>query len=271
LLADALDGNLGAEDEVVFTNHLGTCAACAALFEEAQRGQQWLEYLTVEPEVPEGLLERILSETAPGHRAMPKLAVAGGAGNVVMMPQVWQRPGLMVRLRRFAEPRLMMTAAMAFFSIALTISVSGIKLSSVRMADLRPKAVKSYLEKRIMTASTPVVRYYDHLRFVYEMESRMRELRRNSDEPQPAGSQPDSAKPQGESKSKDGGSEWKQEPKLPPSSPESGKNQPAWKGDLEETRLDAVPHGAVDFMNGASVGSRQDGLALPERGEQCVA
>ena len=32
-----------------------------------------------------------------------------------------------------------------------------------------------------MTASVPIVRYYDHLRFVYEVESRMRELRRSTE------------------------------------------------------------------------------------------
>ena len=29
-------------------------------------------------------------------------------------------------------------------------------------------------------ASTPIIRYYDHLRFVYEVETRMRELRRSN-------------------------------------------------------------------------------------------
>jgi hypothetical protein len=57
-------------------------------------------------------------------------------------------------------------------------------------------------------ASTPIVRYYDHLRFVYEVESRMRELRRTSEDgstqPRPKDAAP------GQSKqnpgSKDGGS-----------------------------------------------------------------
>ena len=271
LLADALDGTLGAEDEAVFTNHMATCAACAAMFEEARRGQEWLGYLAAEPEIPEGLLERILAETQRGHRAMPTLAVAGGAGNVVAMPPLWQRPSMMARMRRFAEPRLMMTAAMAFFSIALTISVSGVKFSSFKMADLRPTAVRSYLEKRIMTASTPVVRYYDHLRFVYEMESRMREMRRSTDE-QPATDSPNAAKPQGESKSKDGGSEWKQEPPSRDVAPERGQNQPAWNGEMEETRWQGVPRGAVESNGiGASVFSRRNGLAMPEGSERCVA
>jgi hypothetical protein len=34
------------------------------------------------------------------------------------------------------------------------------------------------VERRLTMASTPIIRYYDHLRLVYEVESRMRELRR---------------------------------------------------------------------------------------------
>jgi hypothetical protein len=75
----------------------------------------------------------------------------------------------------------MMTAAMAFFSIALTLNLSGLKLNQIRMADLRPAAIRSFMERRIMTASVPIVRYYDHLRYVYEVESRMRELRRTTE------------------------------------------------------------------------------------------
>jgi hypothetical protein len=97
------------------------------------------------------------------------------------MAPAWQRPGFMGQIRRFAEPRLLMTAAMAFFSIALTLNLAGVRLSSLRLADLRPTAVRSFMERRLMTASVPIVRYYDHLRLVYEVESRMRELRRTSE------------------------------------------------------------------------------------------
>ena len=73
-----------------------------------------------------------------------------------------------------------MTAAMAFFSIALTLNLTGVRLSSLRLSDLRPTAVRSFMERRLTMASTPIIRYYDHLRFVYEVESRMRELRRGT-------------------------------------------------------------------------------------------
>jgi hypothetical protein len=123
-----------------------------------------------------------------------------------------------------------MTAAMAFFSIALTINLTGVRLSSVRLSDLRPTAIRSFMERRLNTASIPIVRYYDHLRFVYEVESRMRELRRGT-EGEGQGSDNTQQKPSspapGESKQmpghKDGGS------RMDPPPQQSGKpvNGPA--------------------------------------------
>jgi len=178
LLADALDGLLRPEDEATFSSHMSSCVACTAMFEEAQKGREWLEFLSPEPEVPEGLLDKILAQTGPGHTSEYKLATAG---NVVSMPvPAWQRPGMMGRIRRFAEPRLLMTAAMAFFSIALTLNMTGVRLTDFRISNLRPSAVRSFMERRLTMASTPIIRYYDHLRLVYEVESRVKEMRRNS-------------------------------------------------------------------------------------------
>jgi hypothetical protein len=206
LLADALDGLLRAEDETTFAAHMAACPACTALFKEAQKGREWLEFLSPEPEVPEGLLDKILAQTGPGQAAGYGLLPAG-AGNVLPLPQPWQRQGFMARIRRFAEPRLMMTAAMAFFSIALTLNLTGVRVTSVRLADLRPTAIRSFMERRITMASTPIIRYYDHLRFVYEVESRMREFRRST-QTGLDNSQPSQQRPAGESQQnrKDGGS-----------------------------------------------------------------
>jgi hypothetical protein len=129
----------------------------------------------------------------------------------------WQRPGLhgcRATVRRFAEPRLLMTAAMAFFSIALTLNLTGVRLSSLRLADLRPTAVRSFMERRLTMASTPIIRYYDHLRFVYEVESRCgncaapQRERRGAERTQPAESRktPRRASPSRTPGHKDGGS-----------------------------------------------------------------
>ena len=217
LLADALDGLLRPEDEATFSEHMAGCPACTALFDEARRGREWLGFLAAEPEVPLGLLDKILAQTGPGQVAGYGLATAdshglpitvGAAatrkGRVAGMP-AWQRPGLMGYVRRFAEPRLMMTAAMAFFSIALTLNLTGVHVTSLRLSDLRPTAVRSFMERRLTMASTPIIRYYDHLRFVYEVQSRVRELRRTT---------------QGEG----GGEDGQQKPKQPSGLGESKKN-----------------------------------------------
>jgi hypothetical protein len=203
VLADALDGLLTPADEAAFTAHRSCCPACAALYEEARRGREWLEFLSPEPEAPEGLLARILAQTGPelgtpGHAAGCDLAAGGGSA--VPKPPVfilaftpasapsWLRPGLMARIQRFAEPRLMMTAAMAFFSIAMTLNLTGLRLSSLPLSELRPSAVRSlpsaaraFLERRLTAASTPIIRYYDHSRLIYEVQATMRELRRTTE------------------------------------------------------------------------------------------
>jgi hypothetical protein len=307
LLVDAMDGLLRPEDEAAFSGHMATCASCAEMFEQVRRGREWLEFLAPEPEVPAYLLDKILVETGHGKLDLSKLIVAGGpanglgvSGNVLTMAPAWQRPGFAGRMRRFAEPRLLMTAAMAFFSIALTLSMTGVRFSSIKMADLRPTVLRSQLEKRIMTASTPLVRYYDHLRFVYEVESRMRELRRSTETQQSQPPAQNQTQPgEGETRRKDGGS------KLNPSgAPQQTVNPqtPLWSGDIVEARLESLPdrhvkayrttQEAVQNHKGYSTQTEATGLiaadrmqtaaieadsiethvlAMPERSTSCIA
>jgi hypothetical protein len=83
-------------------------------------------------------------------------------------------------------------------------------------------------------ASTPIIRYYDHLRFVYEVESRMRELRRSTEGERTTEGQPrQKDNTPGESKqtpNKDGGS--RIEPPLQSGNPNNNDYN-----DLMETSL----------------------------------
>lgn len=280
LLADALDGLLRPEDEAIFSNHMATCASCVEMFEQARRGREWLEFLSPEPEVPAGLLDKILAETGHGKIDTARLAVAGGGQvpeNVVQFIPVWQRPGLAARLRRFAEPRLLMTAAMAFFSIGLTLSMTGVRITGIKMADLRPSTVRSQLEKRIATASTPIVRYYDHLRFVYEMESTMRQIRQSRETEQQSQPNGQSTSPDGQTKQrKDGGSNLNpkdapQQTVNPPESPWSAQTQEAA---LETDRpLISRLQNTQGFSKHSEASESIDEpvLATPERSKPCLA
>jgi hypothetical protein len=191
LLVDFLDGTLTPSEIEIFRAHDQTCDPCAKMFSEASQGREWLAFLRTEPAVPPALMSRILAQTAGAlidtrldevfhGKAAPAPSTAVGVVSGPVLP-FWRRAAQATHAGRIAQPRLLMTAAMAFFSITLTLNMAGVKLSAVRLADLKPASISTNLDKQYHMASARVVRYYDSLRFVYEMEARVRELRRDAD------------------------------------------------------------------------------------------
>jgi hypothetical protein len=99
--------------------------------------------------------------------------------------------------RSFKDARMLMTAAMAFFSIALTLNLIGIRVDSLRMADLKPAALQNTIARQFYGAKKQMVSYYENLRLVYEVETKMQELRRDADT-QPNTQPKKDQKPQGD-------------------------------------------------------------------------
>jgi hypothetical protein len=86
----------------------------------------------------------------------------------------WLRPIFSPVLSVSRQPRFAMSFGMAFFSLSISLSLAGVKVSDVRHVDLRPSAIKrTYYE----TAGR-AVKYYENIRFVYEIESRVREFKK---------------------------------------------------------------------------------------------
>jgi hypothetical protein len=223
MLADALDGTLSAADQELFDVHMAHCGPCAQLLADAQRGAAWLEMLrTPAPEPPAALLEKILARTSGAQTAVEAGRVlpsamqhAGFPGATLVRPEPlfgnaalapgYAVPGAVppygnvVPFRRRAtaafrgssfgqiimQPRLAMTAAMAFFSIALTMDLTGVRLQDLHASDLRP----STLKRHFYSANARVVQYYEGLRVVYELESRVHDLQSASDNDAATGSQ----------------------------------------------------------------------------------
>ena len=183
LLVDALDGTLSANESAAFSAHRDTCLECAQLLEESKRGSEWLHFLETEPEVPADLIGKILAKTSGAVDTLPPVMPAGVP---LAMPEGlgwtegWTTGWLPMMERHAAQSRWMMTAAMAFFSIAFMLNQTGLKLNGFRLADLKPTAVASGLTRHFYVANKSVMRYYDNLRFVYELESRVREMRRDA-------------------------------------------------------------------------------------------
>jgi hypothetical protein len=185
MLVDFLDGALPSKDAESFHGHQETCASCAEMYSQARQGREWLNFLRVEPPVSPVLLPRILAQTSGtathAHAGVEAASASAMPIPVAAAPAFWQRAGIASASRRVAQPRLMMTAAMAFFSITLTMNMAGVKLSTIRISDLKPTTLANNVDKQYHMASARVVRYYDNLRFVYEMEAKVREMRRDAD------------------------------------------------------------------------------------------
>lgn len=171
LLTDALDGLLPAAQRADFDAHASSCAVCGQMLEQARQGREWLRFLSPEPEVPAGMVERIVGKTSGAALAGHPLAPAGGA-----IPATPHLLGLPVR-RVMWDSRMLMTAAMAFFSIALTLNLAGVRLTNFKLSDLTPASLEMNLTRQFYGAKGSLVRYYDNLRLVYEVESRIQDLR----------------------------------------------------------------------------------------------
>jgi hypothetical protein len=186
MLADAIDGTLSPEEQTLFDAHMAACSPCAQLLADARRGAAFLDILRdPAPEPPPALLERILTLTSGTHASPTHLPVAAFAGEAIppAYPNFLPFPNRAAAAYRrsslrqvLLQPRLAMTAAMAFLSIALTLDLTGVRLQDLRISDLAPSSLK----RDFYSANAHVVQYYEGLRVVYELESRVRDIENNN-------------------------------------------------------------------------------------------
>ncbi|SFS21820.1 Putative zinc-finger [Granulicella pectinivorans] len=217
LLMDVLDRTASPVDQAFFDKHLASCTTCSRMFIDAKRGGAWLEMLRdPRPEPASALFERIIAQTS-GIQAVsetteiaPQLPDTGSqfipfpaqpvpvpSPYLYGVPRATNYAGAKVlpfRLRNtvhslgqtILQPRLAMTAAMAFFSIALTLNLTGVHLSQISAEDLKPSSIR----KSFNQANAQVVRYCQNLQVVYELEARAHELQRTDSDSSPSPQQP---------------------------------------------------------------------------------
>ena len=172
LLSQAIDGTLAGDRLSAFEAHGRVCQLCGPLLHEAEAGRSWLKSLAdVAP--PDELVTNILLRTsgvASTHRH-----VAGKAEPASWVARIRDWAGVITSpvIAMARQPRFAMSFGMAFFTLSVTLSLAGVKLSDLRHVDLRPSAIRrSYYE-----TSGRVVKYYENIRFVYEIESRVRQFK----------------------------------------------------------------------------------------------
>lgn len=159
LLADWLDGALPEASRGDFEQHLANCQACAAMARDARSAMAFLERVPpIEP--PTELLTRIAFEFA-GCQERP---VTGPLGQL----RGW--------LQNILQPRFAMGMAMTILSFSLLARFAGLEVRQLRASDLSPVAIWRTVEDKVQRVWMRTVKYYESLRIVYEVQTRLAEL-----------------------------------------------------------------------------------------------
>ncbi len=218
LLADAVEDLLSETEETALNGHLAGCAQCAEELADARRGAAWLGLLKGHaPEPSPALLNSILAKTREmagmeGFGEFEEAQAGLPAGTLVpekftltlgkdTLPtdngaqpsgriSFWERLGRWFgsggEFAPALQPRLTMTAAMAFFSICLTLNLLGLPdrtlhaqtfgvqnfgVQIFNVQTLRPMG----LQRTVSNKKATLVRTFEGIRVVYRVESRVNE------------------------------------------------------------------------------------------------
>jgi hypothetical protein len=161
LLCDYLDGALDAEGRRSVESHLAGCPACAALARDAGQAVAFIERAAV-PAPPAALVHRILNETASGRH--------GRLGNPRGL-----RGWIEKALGPVLQPRLVMGMALTVLSFSMMARCAGVSPREIRPSDMDPSKVWAALDDRVYRAWGRTVKFYEDLKFVYEIQMQLRE------------------------------------------------------------------------------------------------
>ncbi len=167
LLADALDGVLSPGDQTAFDAHARSCTLCGPMLADAREGRLWLETLE-EVEPPKNLIHNILAATTMAEAAPGAEPVASRS----------KKTGFRPLLVGFFRSRFATSFSMAFFSLSLTLTVAGVRVSDLAKVDWHPSALGKSIMLQYTHVESAVVKYYENMRVVNEFQTRVKELRK---------------------------------------------------------------------------------------------
>lgn len=160
LIPEYVDGTLAPPQRAEVERHLAECAACAELARDSAAAVAFMER-AAEVEPPPELITRILFN-AP-----------------------WQKK----RTGWFSKVFSTVLAPRFAMSMALTVLSFGFLWRPVKQldpADLQPARVWAGLEDRAYLMWSRTVKFYDNLKFVYQIQTTLREWQQDQEAQQPA-------------------------------------------------------------------------------------
>jgi hypothetical protein len=174
LLAEALDDALSADQRQAFDAHGQSCAVCGPLLSETMEGMVALRGLA-DAEPPKNLMHNILAVTSGKEVVGEKSGVAVKAGWLERL-----RHGLRPQVAGLMHSRFAASFAMAFFSLSITLTLAGVKISDVKNIDWHPNALRKSVVLGFTNVEAKVASYYENLRLVYQVQARVREMKKNT-------------------------------------------------------------------------------------------
>jgi hypothetical protein len=162
LTSDYLEGLLGAEVKRELESHLRLCPACLEMVEDVRQAME-------------------LCQAAPALEPAPWLV------SRIMLATVGERrPSWAERLAAYIRPvfhsRLAYGIAMAVFSFSIIVNAAGISLRKVTVGDLNPLTWWPRADRAANLYLARLEQFASDLRVVYEVESRIQQLRSQAEE-----------------------------------------------------------------------------------------
>jgi len=160
LYCDYSDGLLRDPEKAALEEHLRSCPACAEMAQDISGAMAFLERVEkIEP--PPALLTRILHDI-PSVKAKPERRswfrkVFGGVMDTVL------------------QPRFAMGMAMTVLSFSMLARFAGFNPRQLHPSDLDPVKIWASLDDRAHRTWDRAVKYYDNMRLVIEVQSRLKE------------------------------------------------------------------------------------------------
>lgn len=175
LASDYLEGRLEQAHRIEVEAHLNGCAPCRELVGD-------LRYALEMCRSAEDL------EPAPWLVSKILLATVGER-----KPTLRERLGVL--FQPVLQPRVAYSVAMAVFSVSIIVNAAGLNLRDFSLQDLNPRTWVYRANRTGYLLYARAEKFYYDLRVVYEIESRLRQLRQDSI---PSGSTPEDQNPKSE-------------------------------------------------------------------------
>ncbi len=182
LLADYVEGTLRGDALSALEGHLAGCAACAELARDSAEAVAFMERAAT-VEAPPELVTRILFE------------ITAGPSHSVIKPS-WTRRLFGRWLESVLQPRFAMGMALTVLSFAIIGRSAHVR--QLTPADLDPVKVWTAAEDRVARWYSRGVKYYESLKVVYEIQTRLKEWA--DEQPAPRTAAPQAGAPAGEKK-----------------------------------------------------------------------